>query len=121
MEIEDRTKSGEPTSYVFTREATRWMMASPAVAKATSKVEELTQAMSRLRVIKWHDDRMDRLLAYGLKPAALTIRATVTQDVPAEYKEPQYSMVLGSVSMRRLLSGMSLRIPSLHVIGVVKR
>ncbi|MBI4716344.1 MAG: DUF4340 domain-containing protein [Planctomycetes bacterium] len=81
VEIVDRS-SAQPVSYVFARDGGKWVMEQPVSAKATAKVDELVQAMCRLRVMKWEDDRPDRLAAYGLESPLLTIRTTVEEQVP---------------------------------------
>jgi len=84
VEIIDRADPAEPVTYVFSRNGVKWMMESPAVAAATSKVEEMVNTLGRLRVAKWHDDRGERLDMYGLNPAALSIRATVVETILPE-------------------------------------
>jgi len=83
IEIEDRSESDKPVTYVLTNDMGRWMLEKPVTARATSKVDDMVNAMSQLRVIKWHDDRPDRLAAYGLEPADWTIRVTVEEPAAA--------------------------------------
>ena len=83
IEIVDRSNAEGPTTYAFVRDAARWIMESPATAKATNKVNEAVTAISRLRVTNWQGDGKDRLAGYGLDPAALTVRLTVEEQVPA--------------------------------------
>ncbi len=82
VEVVDRTEEGEAVTYAFVRDGARWMMESPVAARATHKVNELLQAVARLRATKWEDDRQERLVSYGLDPAARTIRVTVEEEVP---------------------------------------
>ncbi|MCH8148568.1 MAG: DUF4340 domain-containing protein, partial [Planctomycetes bacterium] len=56
-------------------------------ARATSKVAEMLTSMKNLRVSAWVEDRPDRLSAYGLAPATLSVRVTVTEEVEVE-EEP---------------------------------
>ena len=84
VEIVDRSGAGEPVNYTFGLDGKRWMMESPATARATSKVDDMLRGMSRLRAINWHDDRPERLAAYGLEEAALTVRVTVEEAVKKE-------------------------------------
>lgn len=84
VEIEDRTAEGGAQRYVFSRDAARWMMEAPATARATDKVNEALQAVSRMRVAKWHENREAKPAIVGLEPAALTFRVTVEEQVPAE-------------------------------------
>lgn len=88
VEIVDRS-AGAPETYRFVRDGARWNIAAPVAARATGKVDELLQAFSRLRVTKWEDDRADRLPAYGLDPAALTVRVTVEEEVPLDNDRPE--------------------------------
>ncbi|MGB2987464.1 MAG: DUF4340 domain-containing protein [Phycisphaerae bacterium] len=88
VEIMDRSDIDNPVSYAFARDGARWMMESPVTAGATPKVDDMIRAMSRVRAIKWHDDDADRLATYGLKPAPLTVRATVEEAIPPE-DEPE--------------------------------
>lgn len=82
VEIIDRSEAEAPLSYTFARDGARWMMESPVTARATSKVDDMVSAMSRLRAVQWSDDRPDTLGMYGFKPPALTVRATVEEEVP---------------------------------------
>lgn len=82
VEVIDRTAESEAVTYTFVRDGARWMMESPVAARATNKVNELLQAVGRLRATKWEDDRRERLVSYGLDPAARTIRVTVEEEVP---------------------------------------
>jgi len=87
VEITDRMDAGSPVDYRFVRDGARWNMESPVAARATSKVDELLQTISRLRVTKWEDNRAERLVAYGLQPAALTVKVTVEEEVSVEPEE----------------------------------
>ncbi len=91
VEITDRSDTGEPAHYVFARHDGKWMIESPVTARATSKVDDMVQAISRLRAIKWHDCDPDRLAMYGLEPPRLTITATVEKEVEVEpeLEEPE--------------------------------
>ncbi len=82
VEIDDRSDPQAPVSYSFVKDGSRWMIAAPVTARATTKVEDMLRAMGRLRVIKWQDDRPEKLPMYGLEPGALTIRATVVEELP---------------------------------------
>ena len=73
VEVVDRSEAGKPVTYAFGLDGKRWMMESPATAKATSKVDELLRSMSRLRAISWQDDRPERLAAYGLEAGSLSV------------------------------------------------
>lgn len=84
VEIEDRSKAGASVSYAITRDGSRWMMESPVTARATSKVDDMLNQMGRLPGVKWYEDDPENLSMYGLDPAALTVRVTVEQEVPAE-------------------------------------
>lgn len=84
VEIVDRSASPAPMEYRFVRDGAKWNMEAPAVARATGKVEELLQTISRLRVTKWEDNRAERLAAYGLQPAALSVAVTVEEEIPSE-------------------------------------
>jgi hypothetical protein len=84
VEIIDRTDTDKPVTYSFARKNGQWMIESPVSARATSKVDEMIQSMSRLRAIKWHDQGPERLAMYGLEPPALTVRATVEEEVEIE-------------------------------------
>ncbi len=86
LEIVDRSE-GE-TTYVFTRDGTRWMIESPVTARATAKVQEAIAALARPRVIQWHDDIESKLPIYGLAPAAMTLSVTVEQTITVENAEP---------------------------------
>ena len=79
VEIEDRSSETAPTSYVFAKDGSRWMIEAPVSARGTEKIAEMVTTISRLRVAKWHEDAKDRLAVYGLEPAALTIRVTVEE------------------------------------------
>ncbi|MBU0717419.1 MAG: DUF4340 domain-containing protein, partial [Planctomycetes bacterium] len=81
VEIVDRSGDGQPVTFAFGRDGKRWMMEAPVTAKATSKVDDLLQSMSKLRASKWYDDRPERLAAYGLEPANLSVRVTVEEEV----------------------------------------
>lgn len=81
VDIESRAGEGESASYAFIREGGAWRIASPVTARATGKVDEMLTAIARLRVVDWTDDRADRLAAFGLQPAATTLRVTVEETV----------------------------------------
>jgi hypothetical protein len=87
VEIVDRSGKAAPVTYAFARDGSRWMMESPVTAKATKKVDDMLQAMGRLRATEWHDDKPERLAAYGLEPASLTIRTTVEEEIPADEED----------------------------------
>lgn len=87
VEVVDRTTEAEAVTYTFVRDGARWMMESPVVARATHKVNELLQAVGRLRAAQWENDRRERLASYGLDPAARTIRVTVEEEVPVAEEE----------------------------------
>ncbi len=90
VEIADQAGADEANSFVFAKDGARWMMEAPAAARATSKVDELLRSMGNLRVTEWLDDRPDRVASYGLDPAALTLRITVTEEVaPPEPDEEE--------------------------------
>lgn len=92
IEIEDRSETDMPVAYVLTNDLGRWILEKPVAARATSKVADMVNAMSQLRVIKWHDNRPDRLAAYGLEPAAWTIRVTVAEpaaDADPDQEDPK--------------------------------
>ena len=84
VEIVDRSERSSPVNYAFSRADGAWMMESPAAAKATAKVDEMLNAISRLRSIKWHDDDPDRWATYGLMDPMLTVRATVEETIEKE-------------------------------------
>ncbi len=86
IEIVDRSAPSAPVEYRIVRDGSRWNLESPVVARATSKVDELVQAISRMRVTKWEDSRAERVVAYGLQPAALTVKVTLEEEVPVEEK-----------------------------------
>lgn len=88
VEIDDRAVADALVKYAFVKDGAKWMITSPATAKATNKVDDLLRALSRLRVTKWHDDAKDKLGVYGLEPASLTVRVTVEEKVPATPAEP---------------------------------
>lgn len=87
VEIVDRSDADAPVSYAFSRDGARWMMASPVTARATSKVDDMLRAMSRLRAIEWHDDDPDKLVTYGLERASVSVRTTVEEEIPVEKEE----------------------------------
>lgn len=89
VEIEDRAADGGSQSYAFVRDGARWTMEAPVTARATSKVNDALQAISRLRVAKWHDQREARPAVVGLEPAALTFRVTVEEQVPVEKRSDE--------------------------------
>ena len=92
VEIVDRSDPAAPVSYALSKDGARWMFESPVTAKATSKVDEMLGAMGRLRTIQWHDDDADKLAMYGLEPAALTVRATVEEEVaPEEHAQDDHA------------------------------
>jgi len=84
IEIVDRSAPSAPVEYRIVRDGSRWNLETPVVARATNKVDELVQAISRMRVTKWEDSRAERVVAYGLQPAALTVRVTLEEEVPVE-------------------------------------
>lgn len=88
VEIEDRAATDGPVQYAFVRDGSKWMMTSPVAAKATGKVDDFLRSISRLRVTKWHDDAKDKLAVYGLDSAALSIKVTVEEKIPAKPAEP---------------------------------
>jgi len=81
VEIDDRTNPAEPMHYVFARADDRWMIESPVAARATSKIDDLLNTMARMSALKWEDGAAASLATYGLDPAALTVRATVEEEV----------------------------------------
>ena len=87
VEIEDRLDPDATTNYRFVRDGARWMIESPITARATGKVDDMLRAMNRLRIVKWVDNRSQRLGTYGLDPAAWTVRVTVEEEIPAEEAE----------------------------------
>ncbi|MFQ5590826.1 MAG: DUF4340 domain-containing protein [Phycisphaerae bacterium] len=84
VELVDRSNPSAPVTYAFARDTGRWMMESPVTARATSKIDDMVSTMSRLRAVEWRDDKPERLAAYGLKPASLTIRLTVEEEIPVD-------------------------------------
>lgn len=89
VEVIDRSAADAPVNYAFAKDGAKWMMESPVSARATGKVDELLRAISRLRVIQWQDDSREKLGVYGLEPAALTVRLTVEEKLPAKTEEPK--------------------------------
>ena len=89
IEIEDRRDTANPISYVFAKDGAEWLMEAPASARATDKVQKMVSEIARLRAIKWHDDRNERLPMYGLEPATLTVRATVVETIEPEEEESE--------------------------------
>jgi hypothetical protein len=84
VELDDRSQAESPVHYVFVKDGARWMMQEPVAARATSKIDDMLRTMNRLRAMKWEEDRAERLAAYGLDPAAQTIRVTVVEEVAKE-------------------------------------
>ncbi len=84
LEIIDRTDAANAAIYVFTKPDGKWVLESPVAAKATDKVEKMAIALASLRMLKWVDDREDRLALYGLQPAPITVRTTVQKEVEIE-------------------------------------
>ncbi len=89
VEVTDRTAADGPLAYAFVKDGARWMMESPAAARATNKVDEMLRSISRLRVGQWYDEGKDKLAVYGLEPAALTVRVTVEEKVSLAKDEPE--------------------------------
>jgi len=87
VEITEQGGDDGPVDYAFVKEGDQWMMASPVSARATAKVGEMVTAISRLRASKWETDAGDRLGAYGLAPAATTVKVTVESQVPVDSDE----------------------------------
>ncbi|MGD2109650.1 MAG: DUF4340 domain-containing protein, partial [Phycisphaerae bacterium] len=87
VEILDRTNASAEVSYVLAKSGGRWMFEAPVTAKATGKVDQMLGAMGRLRAIEWEDEGADKLALYGLDPPALTVRATVQEEVPVDEEE----------------------------------
>jgi len=81
IEIEERSQR-DAVSFAFVREGAHWMMAMPVTARATGKVDEMLNTVSRLRVVDWVNDRADRLSGFGLDPAERVVRLTVEEKVP---------------------------------------
>ncbi len=81
IEFVDRTNADKEINYVFDRDGAGWIMKEPAVAKATDLVQKAVDAMGRMRVTKWEDDRPERLAAYGLKTSSVSARVTVEEEV----------------------------------------
>ena len=81
VDIVERTEDGKSVHYAVARHDGRWMIEQPVTARATSKVDDMIQAMARIRAIKWHESSPDRLGVFGLEPPRCTIRATVEQEV----------------------------------------
>ncbi len=88
VEVIDRSASPSVT-YAFARDGAKWMMESPVTARATGKVDELLRAISRIRVIGWQDDSREKLPVYGLEPAALSVRMTVEEKIPAKAEDSE--------------------------------
>jgi hypothetical protein len=84
VEITDRSNAAAPVSYAFTKDGSKWVMTSPAAAKATGKVDELIRTMKNLRAAKWEDNRREKFEVYGLAAPAWSIRATVEEKVKTE-------------------------------------
>ncbi len=84
VEIVDRAADDGPAEYIFVNDGLRWMLEAPVAARATDRVKDALQAISRLRVRKWIEDSADSHRAYGLDPAALTLRMTVEEQVLVE-------------------------------------
>ncbi len=91
VEVSDRAATDGPVNYVFVKDGAKWMMQSPAAARATAKVDEMLRSLSRLRVTQWYDDSRGKLLVYGLEPAALSIRVTVEEKIAAPPAETEAS------------------------------
>ncbi len=89
VEVIDRSAAGAPVNYAFAKDGGKWMMEAPVSARATGKVDELLRAISRMRVMQWHDDNREKLGVYGLDSGALTVRVTVEEKVPAKADEPK--------------------------------
>lgn len=81
VEVVDRSDRESPVTYVFAREGDHWMMESPVMTRATSKVDDLVAAMSRQRIVQWHSNDESRVVTYGLAPATWTVNATVEEVV----------------------------------------
>jgi hypothetical protein len=79
IEIEENAGGGG--KYAFVREGENWMIVSPVNAKATGKIAEMLNSISRLRVTDWVSDQEERLAGLGLRPAARTVRLTVEERV----------------------------------------
>lgn len=82
VEVVDRSDPDAAVSYTLSKDGSRWMFESPVTAKATSKIDEMLGAMSRMRAIEWHDSGDGKLSLYGLQPAVLTVRATIEEKIP---------------------------------------
>ncbi|UCE60001.1 MAG: DUF4340 domain-containing protein [Phycisphaerales bacterium] len=91
VEVIDRSKADAPVAYAFSKDGSQWMMESPVTAKATSKIDDVVTTLSRMRAVAWHDDKPERLAAYGLQPAAFTVRATVEEEIPVEAADEEPS------------------------------
>ncbi len=89
VEIIDRAHAEGPATYVFVKDGARWMMESPAAARATGKVDDMLRAISRLRVTQWYDEGKDKPVVYGVESAALTVQVTVEEKVPVAKEEPK--------------------------------
>ncbi|MBI1827789.1 MAG: DUF4340 domain-containing protein [Planctomycetes bacterium] len=86
LEIIDRANPSTPVTYTFDKTGTQWMMQTPAIAKATGKIDEIVRLIGRLRLSQWYEDGKDRLAMFGLEPDPVTIRLTVDEPIP-EKKE----------------------------------
>ncbi len=94
VEVTDRSDPTAPADYAFAKDGARWMMEAPVTARATAKVDEMLNAMSRQRVMEWNSDDPSKLAMYGLDPAHWTVRVTVQETLApdpatAQDEEPQ--------------------------------
>jgi len=87
VEVVDRSDAAGAKRYALVRGDSGWMLEAPVTARASSKVDDVLKAMSRLRSTGWIDDNAERLAAYGLEPAAYAVTATVEEQVPVARQE----------------------------------
>ncbi len=116
VEIVDRGDADAPVRYAFSKDGARWMMESPVTARATSKVDDMLRAMSRLRAVQWHDDEPDRLVTYGLAPASVSVRTTVEEEIPVE-KEQEAKVEEGVEEPPEITTEKKVTVYELHLSG----